>query len=249
MQPLVSIITVVFNSEELLEKTILSVINQNYPNIEYIIIDGGSTDKTLDIISKYDKSISRWISEKDNGLYDAMNKGLAIANGEYVWFINSGDKIYSEHTLSDIFKSVDIKADVIYGETEIIDKSDNSLGMRRHSAPKVLGWKNLSKGMLVCHQSIIVRKKIAGEYNLSYRHSADFDWLIKVLKNSETIHNSNLILSKFLEGGQTKKNLIAGLKERFRIMKIHYGFASTVLNHVFLATRLMFYYIRHRKLN
>ena len=249
MQPLVSIITVVYNSEDLLENTILSVINQNYPNIEYIIIDGGSKDRTIDIIKKYEKSVSKWISESDNGLYDAMNKGLDLANGEYVWFINSGDKIFSNQTLTEIFKSIENKADVIYGETEIIDRNDKSLGMRRHSVPELLSWKKLSKGMLVCHQSVLVRKEIAEKYNLEYRHSSDFEWLIKVLKNSKTIVNTKLTLSKFLEGGQTNKNLAPGLKERFRIMRKHYGLISTIMNHLLLGIKLIFYYLKNRRLN
>jgi glycosyltransferase involved in cell wall biosynthesis len=247
-KPLVSIITVVYNSEQFIEKTIQSIIRQSYPNIEYIIIDGGSTDKTLEIIKKYEKNISKWISEKDNGLYDAMNKGLIMANGKYVWFINSGDQIYSANTLVQALNALETFPDIIYGETEIIDKDGRNIGMRRHSAPENLSWKMLSKGMLVCHQSVIIKKEISENYNLEYKHSSDFDWLIRVLKKSSSIHNSGLVLSKFLEGGKTSKTLIPGLKERFRIMKTYYGLITTILEHFAMIFRLAFYYLKHRRL-
>jgi glycosyltransferase involved in cell wall biosynthesis len=248
LRPLVSIITVVYNSQNLLEKTILSIINQTYTNIEYLIIDGASTDKTIDIIKKYETSITKWISEKDNGLYDAMNKGLKMASGNYVWFINSGDKIYSPDTLQKLINQINSLPDIIYGETEIIDINGNELGLRRHSAPDKLNWKILSRGMLVCHQSVLVKRELATEYNLKYRHSSDFDWLIRVLKCSKSIHNSKLILSKFLEGGQTAKNLVPGLKERFWIMTKYYGLIPTIFRHFMMIFRLTFYYFRHRRI-
>jgi glycosyltransferase involved in cell wall biosynthesis len=248
-RPFVSIITVVFNSEKLLEETILSVIKQSYPHFEYIIVDGGSKDKTLDIIKKYDSSINKWISEKDEGLYDAMNKGLKMAIGDYVWFINSGDKIYSPNTLEKIVESTHSMPDMIYGETEITDIDGNSLGMRRHSAPKALNWKMFSRGMLVCHQSVLVRRGLSGEYNLDYKYSSDFEWLIRALRAAKSIHNSGLTLSKFLEGGQTSKNRIPGLKERFRIMSKYYGLIPTILRHFAMVFKLLFYYLKHKRIN
>jgi glycosyltransferase involved in cell wall biosynthesis len=247
-KPLVSIITVVYNSEQFLEKTILSVINQSYTNYEYIIIDGGSTDKTIEIIEKYNTSISKWISEKDNGLYDAMNKGMHLASGDYIWFVNSGDQIHLTSTLEQIFSKIELLPDLIYGETEIIDSNEKYLGMRRHSAPENLNWKMLSKGMLVCHQSVLVKKEISEDYNLKYKHSSDFEWLIRVLKKSGFIYNSGLVLSKFLEGGQTSKTLKSGLKERFRIMKIYYGLVPTLYKHFIMIFRLASYYLKHRRL-
>jgi hypothetical protein len=139
--------------------------------------------------------------------------------------------------------------DLIYGETEIIDNNENSLGLRRHSATESLNWKMLSNGMLVCHQSVLVKRTLCEKYNLNYRHSSDYEWLIKALKASESIYNSKLILSKFMEGGQTTKNLIPGLKERFRIMIKYYGLPRTIWKHFVLAFRLFFYYIKNKRLN
>ena len=248
IKPMVSIITVVFNSEAFLEKTILSVINQSYTDFEYIVVDGGSTDGTLQIIEKYNTYISAWISEKDKGLYDAMNKGMDMAKGNYLWFINSGDEIYSETVLSEIFSNQNTMHDLIYGETEIIDYKGNIVGMRRHSAPKKLSYKSFRYGMKVCHQSAIVNSAIAGKYNLNYKFSSDFDWMLEVLKKAQSIYNSGIILSKFMEGGQTTKNLIPGLKERFAIMSKNYGFVPTLLRHFWLVARMIWFYAYNRRI-
>lgn len=247
-RPLISIITVVFNSELFLEKTIKSVVNQSYTEIEYIIIDGGSTDGTLEIIKRYEKYLSIWISEQDEGLYDAMNKGIALAKGEYLWFINSGDELYSENILNDIFAQIDTLPDVIYGETEIINFKGQSLGMRRHKTPKKLDWKSFRFGMLVCHQSIIVRSSLVENYVIDYKYSSDFEWVVRILKKSKSIHNSNLILSKFMEGGLTKQSLKPSLKERFQIMSQYYGLIPTIFNHIVLAGKLAFFYLKNRRL-
>ncbi len=245
--PLISIITVVYNSVQYIEKTILSVINQSYPNIEYLIIDGGSTDGTLEIIKKYKEYIDYFISETDKGIYDAMNKGINAASGDYLWFINSGDEIYDLNVLNIIFRNKANFADVYYGETEIIDTAGKTIGMRRHSVPEKLSWKTFKWGMKVSHQSIIIKKEITPFYDLQYRFSADFDWVIKVLKKAGKIENTGIILSKFMDGGTTKKNLKAGLKERFKIMKINYGLIPTVLTHIILSLKLLLYYIVNRR--
>lgn len=247
-KPLVSIITVVYNSEAFIEKTILSIINQSFSSIEYIIVDGGSTDATIEIIKKYEKYISKWITEKDCGLYDAMNKGLNMATGTYVWFINSGDEAFSESVLMDIFEKTENFPDVVYGETEIIDYKGQSIGMRRHQSPENLTWKSLRYGMKVCHQSVLVKKVIAGNYNLKYRYSSDFEWLIEVLKKANTIYFSQMIISKFMDGGQTSKTIIPGLKERFRIIKKHYGLVPTIFRHFILAGNLILFYLKNKRI-
>ncbi|KHG33837.1 MAG: hypothetical protein OA34_08170 [Sulfurospirillum sp. MES] len=117
-KPLISVITVVYNGERHLEETIQSVINQTYDNVEYIIIDGGSTDGTLDIIKKYEDKIDYWVSEKDNGIYDAMNKGICLSFGEWINFMNVGDKFYDKNTLKSTFqKNIIYQADFIYSDT------------------------------------------------------------------------------------------------------------------------------------
>lgn len=242
-QPKISVITVVYNSERYIEKTINSIINQTYPNIEYIIIDGGSTDGTIAIIKKYEEYLTKWISEIDDGLYYAMNKGIKTATGDYIWFINSGDEIYTENTAEDIFSSINQTVDIIYGETEIIDFKGNSLRMRRHSSPEKLTWKSLKYGMKVCHQSILVHKNLIESYNTNYKFSSDFEWVLRMLKKASLVVNSRIILSKFMEGGLTKKSMFASLKERFKIMGQFYGKFPTIFNHIIIGFKLIGHYI------
>jgi glycosyltransferase involved in cell wall biosynthesis len=245
--PLISIITVVFNGENAIGRTIESIVGQSYKGIEYIIIDGNSNDLTLEVIRQYE-GVSMLISEPDTGLYDAMNKGLKTATGDYVWFLNSGDQLYSHDTVEKIVGGLEGEPDIIYGGTMIIDENQLEIGDRRLKPPENLTWKSFRQGMVVCHQSLIVKRALAPEYNLSYRLSADIDWAIRASKKASLIHNTNLILSKFLEGGMTEHNIRAGLKERFRIMTRFYGFIPTVLRHFLFGIRLSNYYLKHRRI-
>ena len=248
-QPLVTFITVVYQGAADIESTILSILGQTDKRFEYFIIDGGSTDGTLDLIKKYESQLSGWISEPDKGLYDAMNKGMKLGSGKYLWFMNAGDLVYTNDTLERIFASANSSVpDVIYGETEIIDEAGRSLGKRRLQAPTKLSWKSLQWGMVVCHQSFLVKREKCLPYDSEYRFAADVDWMIRVLRSSETIYNSGMNLSKFKSGGLTYKNIRHGLKERFRIMVKNYGLFNTVFNHLVLGIRLIFYYLRHRRI-
>jgi glycosyltransferase involved in cell wall biosynthesis len=244
--PIISVITVVFNGENHIARTIKSVIEQTYKQIEYIIIDGKSTDLTLEVIARY-KGVDKVISEPDSGLYDAMNKGLKQATGDYVWFLNSGDQIFSKNTVENLVAGLTGMPDIIYGGTMIIDDQQKEIGDRRLKPPEKLSWKSFQQGMVVCHQSIIVKRDLAPEYNLDYRLSADIDWVIRASKGAEKIHNSELILSRFLEGGLTRHNIKAGLKERFRIMTRFYGLIPTILRHFVFGVRLTNFYLKHRR--
>ncbi len=243
---LLSVITVVFNSEKLLEKTIQSVRNQTYDNIELVIIDGGSTDKTIEIIKRYDESIDYWISEPDKGLYDAMNKGISYAKGDYLWFLNSGDLIYSNNTVEEFFMNFS-DADIYYGETMMVDAHGNNIGMRRLKTPADLNWKSLKRGMVICHQAIIVKREIAPSYDLSYKFSADFDWVLNTLKHSKNIVNTKQIVARYLQEGLSRKNIQSSLKERFRIMVRNYGLIPTILNHFVIAFKFFYFLLRNRR--
>jgi glycosyltransferase involved in cell wall biosynthesis len=246
MSPKISVITVVFNGEKHIGRTISSVTGQTYRQIEYIIIDGNSTDKTLEIIKSYE-GVDRLISEPDRGLYDAMNKGLKAATGEYIWYLNAGDQIYSNDTVEKMVEGLSGSPDVIYGGTMIIDEDQNEIGDRRLKPPVHLTWKSFSQGMVVCHQSLIVKREKAPNYNLAYKLSADIDWAIRSARQADQIHNCNMILSRFLEGGLTENHIKEGLKERFRIMRHYYGLIPTVLRHFVFGIRLTNYYLRHRR--
>jgi glycosyltransferase involved in cell wall biosynthesis len=247
VSPKISVITVVFNGEDHIGATIESVLNQTYGEIQYIIMDGQSTDRTLEVAARY-KGIDMVVSEIDHGLYDAMNKGLKLADGDYVWFLNAGDRIYSNDTVELLVNGLEDLPDVIYGGTMIIDEAGNEIGDRRLKPPDPLSWRSFRLGMVVCHQSILVKRQQAPEYNLDYRLSADFEWVIRVTKQSSGIHNANLILSRFLEGGLTEHNIKAGLKERFKIMRRYYGLVPTILRHLVFGIRLTNYYLRHRRI-
>ena len=236
---LFSIITVTYNASQWIERTVQSVISQSYPAIEQIIIDGNSTDATVAIIEKYRSSIAHFVSEPDRSLYDAMNKGLKLASGDYVWFINAGDTLYSETTVEEIVHAIGNEnlPDIIYGETEIADAEGNSLGMRRLKTPEKLSWKSFRKGMLVCHQSFLVKRTIAEPYDLQYRFTADYDWCIRCMKKTGVLFNTHLILSRFLEAGLSAVNRKEALKERYRIMCENYGKLPTQIRHLWFAVR------------
>lgn len=250
---LFSIITVTFNAGKTLERTLKSVAGQTYPHIEYIIVDGASTDHTIKIIKNYQSYISnlKWISEPDKGLYDAMNKGLQRASGDYVWFLNAGDVIHDCTTIEQIsrqFSAAHSPVSIIYGETDIVDKTGRFIAHRRLKAPEILTWKSFKMGMLVSHQSFIVRREAAPLFDLRYRFSADFDWCIRCLKTARHIHNSHLILSNYLNEGLTTVNRKASLKERFSIMACHYGWWPTALRHLLFFVRFYTSKILRRQL-
>jgi glycosyltransferase involved in cell wall biosynthesis len=245
--PKISIITVVFNGEDHIGRTVSSVVSQTYGNIEYVIVDGDSTDRTLEVIKGYE-GVDLLISEPDRGLYDAMNKGMKAATGDYVWFLNAGDQVYGPDTVEKMVAGMEGMPDVIYGGTIIIDKDQNEIGDRRLKPPRELNWKSFRQGMVVCHQSFIVKRELAPEYNLDYRLSADFDWAIRASKGAGLIHNSGLILSRFLEGGLTEQNIRAGLNERFKIMRHFYGLVPTALRHVLFGARLTRYFLIHKRI-
>lgn len=241
--PLVSIVTVVLNGQKYIEKTIESVLSQTYNHTEYIIIDGGSDDGTLEVIRKYDDKISYWVSEPDNGLFDAMNKAIDVATGDYLWFLNAGDIIYSDHTLFDIFRSKR-DADVYYGQTLIIDKEDKIIGLRRLKPPDKLSWKSFRFGMLVCHQAILVSSALVTHYNLNYKYTSDYEWVLKILKKSKAIINTKLILAKYRNGGLSNMVIKSSLIERFKIMSRYYGLIPTLFNHIVITARFIWFYIR-----
>ncbi|NDV63730.1 glycosyltransferase family 2 protein [Bacteroides sp. 224] len=239
--PTFSIITVTYNAEKVLEATIQSVTSQTYPHIEYIIVDGASKDGTKEIIQRFDSRIDKWISEPDKGIYDAMNKGIVLATGDYLCFLNAGDSLRETDTLQNVVDSIreNELPDVIYGETALVDVNRNFLRMRRLSAPEALTWKSFKQGMLVCHQAFFAKRSLAEPYNLQYRFSADFDWCIRIMKKSEVLYNTHLTLIDYLEEGMTTQNRKASLKERFRIMAKYYGLPGTILRHIGFVFRLL----------
>lgn len=233
-EPLISLITVTFNAEKVIAKTMESIRQQSFQGFEHLVIDGCSSDHTLDTIDKYRLPQTVVVSEPDKGLYDAMNKGLKMAKGKYVLFLNAGDTFHSPATLKKYAEQALENKDIIYGDTEIVDSQGKHLGMRHLSVPEILTKDSFSNGMLICHQAFMVKKEITPQYDLTYRFSADYDWCVKCIAETkpETCANLRDITIKYLSDGLTDKNKWKSLRERFRIMAHHYGFRKTITNHL-----------------
>ncbi len=212
-KPIVTVVTVTFNAEEYLEKTILSVIEQDYKNIEYIIVDGGSTDKTIEIIKKYEEKISFWISEPDEGIYDAMNKGVKYANGEFVNFMNAGDVFFDNTVCSRIFSN-EITADLIYGDTIFYDNYGNEDLVKAKSLDKL--W----EAMIFNHNSLFAKKDLLVEFpfDLNNKIVADSKFVIDCYSNAKIFFNANITINKYLTGGFSDELSILRTVERWKLV-------------------------------
>nr|MBC7614007.1 glycosyltransferase [Pseudopedobacter sp.] len=247
-KPSLSVITVVYNNVKHIERTIKSVINQSYPNIEYVVIDGASTDGTFNILKKYHDKIDVLISEPDQGIYEAMNKGLDLAKGDYVLFMNSGDEVFATDTIEKVFNSM-AYADIYYGETEMLNKLLQSEGRRRHQTPEQLTLSSFKYGMSVSHQAIYIRKSLTKSFDSKYQLSADIDWILDAISKAKTTVNTQQYVAKYLIGGMSKQKHRESLMERYEIFKKYYGFLPNLFNHLVIASKLGIYYLKNQKTN
>jgi glycosyltransferase involved in cell wall biosynthesis len=247
--PVFSIITVVYNGFALLPDNVASVRRQSFQDIEYLIIDGGSTDGTVDLIRTYAREMTniRWISEPDKGLYDAMNKGLRLATGDFVWFLNCGDHLHDAETAAAVAQLITPQTDVLYGETRLVDDGRNPAGLMSELStrplPTRLTWRDYLGGMLVVHQSFIARRTLAPEY-MAGNLCADYDWCIKILKKSRENVFTGLVLTDYLMGGLSKKRHRQSLKDRFAVMRNHFGLVPTLLAHGWIVVRAGWHWVR-----
>jgi glycosyltransferase involved in cell wall biosynthesis len=251
MSKKLSIITITYQAELYLERTIQRVISQKgLEQIEYILVDGGSTDQTMDIVSRYKNYFHTIISEKDQGIYDAMNKGIKASTGDYLIFMNAGDCFASDQTLEKILKDLDEQPDVLYGETQYVDMKGTVLGLRSELTPQILPqqatWKDFKYGMVICHQSFIVKRSIAPLFNLQYKLSSDVDWEIKCLKIAQKIKKTDQPIANYLMGGASVTNLKKSWSERFEVLQTHFGLIPTILNHVFIIFRGLMFAIKKK---
>lgn len=249
--PLLSIITVVFNGAYYLKGTARSVLGQTYPHIEYIIVDGGSTDHTATAIhlaeadneKLLNAKIFRWVSERDDGLYDAMNKGLGMATGDFVWFLNAGDELPAANTVEKMMLLCSPETDVLFGETTLVTFTRHPLGTRSQltvqKLPEKLTWESLRHGMVVCHQAIVARRAIAPKF-IAGNLAADIDWVIEVLKKSRQTVNTKLVLANYLTGGVSKQRHWQSLRDRYEVLKKQYGFWPNLLAHFRIVLRALF---------
>lgn len=240
--PKFSIITIVYNRVKDINYTLKSITEQTYQNIEYIVIDGNSTDGTTSIIKKYSEKIDCFISEKDQGIYDAMNKGLRNSTGDYVLFINGGDSLHEENTIEKLvhqfIKENQTTPDIIYGECMLVDSNRNPIQTRsihkNQIFPEKLEHTSFKFGTNVSHQSFIVKRNLAPFYNLKYKWSSDVDWMLNCIKTSKNIIGTKEVISDFVLGDSSEIHKIASLKERFYVMKQHYGLLKTIYYHLSL---------------
>ena len=249
-----TIVTCTFNAEHELQRTLDSVFYQSYADVEHLILDGLSRDRSVEMAQTYKQRSDEArtghevvvCSERDSGLYDAMNKGIARATGDYIVFLNAGDAFPSEATLEHIAHSIgdgEALPGVIYGDTDIVNDEGRFLRHRRLQPSANLTWRSFRNGMLVCHQAFYALTTLAKDnpYNLNYRFSADVDWCIRVMKEAErrhlTLKNVDEVVVNYLDGGMTEKNHRASLRERFSVMRRHYGLPLTLIMHVWFAVR------------
>ena len=253
----ITYVTITYNAAAVLQPTLDSVLQQDYPHIVHLIIDGASTDDTLKLVDDYIARSNaaenghsvQVTSEPDKGIYDAMNKGLRSADGDYVCFLNAGDFLPSPDTASKIAQQVAAAGGlpaVLYGDTDIVDGEGRFLHHRRLAPPENLTWRSFRQGMLVCHQAFYARTDfaIATPYDMQYRYSADVDWCIRVMKAAEKenvpLLNLKMVVANYRQEGQTTLHHRESLLERYRVMEHHYGRLQTLLLHSWFAVRALF---------
>lgn len=240
MEPLFSIITVTWNAADVIAPTMRSVQRQTSSDYELLIIDGASTDGTLDVVRQASISGLRIFSEPDKGLYDAMNKGIARAKGRYLLFLNAGDAFADDTVLARMAELATDNPGVIYGQTQLVDAQGNVVGKRHLTAPKRLTADSFLNGMVVCHQAFAVRRDLAPEYDLHYRFSADYDWCIKVLRQSPAnAYVGRQPIISYLSEGVTTRHHRSSLWERYRIMCHHYGTLKATVRHLMFIPRYL----------
>ncbi|MBR2114848.1 MAG: glycosyltransferase [Prevotella sp.] len=253
-----SIVTITYNAEKVLQRTLDSVRYQTYEGVEHLIVDGASKDQTLLLTEQYKQQSDASDnghkviiqSEPDHGIYDAMNKGLTQASGDYVVFMNAGDFFPSNDTLEKIVHQCRLneypaaeRPGVLYGNTNIVDGEGHFLHPRRLQPPVKLTWKSFRHGMLVCHQAFYARTDIAKntQYDTRYRFSADVDWCIRIMRETErmglTLCNTKMVVANYTEEGATTQNHSESLKERFHVMRRHYGLPTTLAMHAWFFIR------------
>ena len=254
----ITYVTITYNAAGVLQRTLDSVLSQDYPDITHLIIDGASTDGTLKMVDDYIERSNaadnghriQVMSEPDEGIYDAMNKGLRSLDGDYVCFLNAGDFLPAADTVSKIVGYISLAAGeenmpaVLYGDTDIVDGEGRFLHHRRLSPPENLSWKSFRQGMLVCHQAFYARADfaIATPYDMQYRYSADVDWCIRVMKaaakENVPLLNLKMVVANYTQEGQTTLHHRESLMERYRVMERHYGRIQTFLLHCWFARML-----------
>lgn len=209
----ITVVTVCYNAERDIEKTIQSVIKQSYGNIEYIIVDGASTDGTMKVIEKYKNNISTIVSEPDQGIYDAMNKGVKLASGDYIVFLNAGDNFHTEYVVENVV-SCNPSTDIVCGSINVCYKGEGHV-----YAPGNL--EDTKKRMTVPHPGMFIKSDYHkfNHYDITYRSSGDYDFLYRsIYKNRASFSFVNVIVTDYNnEAGMSKDNYKRARLEDYRV--------------------------------
>jgi len=270
MNDLISVIIPTYNPEKHLLGALQSIMAQTYKNIEYVVVDGNSTDGTKQLIEQNQEFITTWISEKDKSLYDAMNKGLKLSTGDFVWFLHAGDTIPTPQTLKNAISKILERnksenqseidfinnIDFIYGKVKIKSVENDTISFSDYHkiAPtekqlSKLGYKNFLEGMVICHQAMLVRREIAPLYDLNFRLAGDIDWSIRLFKEIEKrkthkqeirVKQTETVIAHFLAGGISTSQKKKSLQERFNIFQKHIGFIGAVWQHFIISGKRFF---------
>jgi glycosyltransferase involved in cell wall biosynthesis len=237
-----SVISITYNNLEGLKKTLDLFLQQAHSEIELVVVDGGSKDDTPVFLAAQ-TGIQQWVSEPDKGIYNAMNKGLQMAKGNYVWFLNAGDYVESWTAVEALLKAIDSEPDVVYAETMMVDPKGKHLGIRSNYStqvlPKQLTWQSLRMGMTVSHQSFVIKRSLALPYNETYRYVADIDWMIACLKACKICVQLPCVLANFTVDGFSSTHRNKSNKERYKVLQKHYGFFPNLLAHIGIVVRKM----------
>lgn len=228
--PLVSVVTVTYNAQEFLEETLLSVISQSYPAIEFLIIDGGSTDGTLEIVEKYRDKVDVFVSEPDDGIYDAMNKGIRRAKGEWLNFLNAGDVFASNDIIDKLTQNLkNPETDIIAGDRYVLENGEKILQTAKGIEDF---W---TKGSPCFHQSMFIRKRAIADrgYNLCYKLSADYEFMVRSVAEKKNFDFVHFPLSIFLEGGASKQQVIRSQIEAIKILLDYAPDENIIRNNIF----------------
>ena len=240
-----TLITINYNNLDGLRATVASVQKQITPNNnwKWIVIDGGSTDGSLPFLRERSDLFDYWVSEPDKGIYDAMNKGLQQVEDGYVWFLNSGDRLHGENAIGEVLRAIEAypKMDCFYSDTYFVDEQYRELGLiselKPQKFPEKLTFESFRFGMNICHQSFIVRRQCAPNYKTEYRQAADIDWILEILKKRPACWQIKTVLSEFQTGGSSSQNSRKAMRERYQILKSHFGFLPNLWAHAWIVLR------------
>ncbi|MBF9020233.1 glycosyltransferase [Rhodobacterales bacterium HKCCA1058] len=221
----ITVATVVFNGVDVLERTILSVKNQTYSNIEFIIIDGGSTDGTLEIIKKYDFLIDYWVSEDDEGIYDAMNKAEALSTGHFINFLNAGDVYYNKDTINHVVKNISESCSLIYGDVVLVGE-----GYEGYAKAKKFTFINLViwGTRVFCHQSVFLRRTIFPKYSTDYKLKSEFNWYFDLLSKGVNAKMLPMPICAYSLGGASDRLFRLEVVETVQVLIRRCGFLSVL---------------------